>query len=122
MRIVNCENRIEHLPSGCSFGIEENPKHAYWKFGERKSTFIHYVLTGEGVFDNKKVKAGQGFLVTANVPHMYHSSNENPWTYFWVALGNDDATAFCKKHLPLDEDEIFNYDFRDELQTFAKDF
>lgn len=122
MRIVKSENWNEPIPPGCSFGIEENSEHAYWKFGERKSTFIHYVLTGEGVFDNKKVKAGQGFLVTANVPHMYHSSNENPWTYFWVGLGDENATPFCKKHLPLDENEIFNYNFRDELQIFAKDF
>ena len=77
MKIVNAKEWLDSVPQIYSYGIEDISEHAYWTFGERKNTYIHYVLTGEGIFNDKKVTAGQGFLVTANAPHIYKSSKEN---------------------------------------------
>ena len=101
------------------YGIETVSKDACWGRGVRNAYLIHYVLTGEGVFNGHKVKAGQGFLITPELLHEYHSSLDNPWQYFWITLGGIEAMEICKKHISFDENNLFSFDFKPDLLSLS---
>ncbi len=120
MKYINVLEIKMDIPNIYSFGIEDDSLHAYWNRGKRNATYIHYFLTGEGYFNGRKVKTGQDFLLTKDVPHTYCYDKANPWTYFWVAMNNETATSFCTEILPLDQYGIFTYDFTDELNELVQ--
>ena len=114
---IDCEN-LKIL----SFDIEDISKNAHWGKGLRHDTIIHYVLSGEGYFNNKKVKRGQGFVILKNTLTEYHSSKTNPWTYFWVIINGTEDIKTINKYISYDENGIFDYNFTDELTNFTKSF
>ena len=97
------------------FGYEPISTDAHWGRGRRDSFILHYVLTGEGVFNNHPVHAGQGFFIAPEQLHEYHSSPSQPWTYFFLIFGGSDAHALCRRYIPYDENGIFDFDFLPEL-------
>lgn len=97
-----------------SFGYEDIWQNARWGRGSRNEYIIHYVLSGEGYFNNVKLKDGQGFLISPGVLHEYHSSIEKPWKYFWITLEGLRAEEIIKKYIQADGG-IFNYEFKNEL-------
>jgi len=105
-----------------SYGIEADSEKAHWGRGKRNQTIIHYVLKGEGYYNGKKVKEGEGFFIPNESVHEYYSSKENPWQYFWVILEGKDADKLCHKYINMDKNKIFTYDFKEELTYFAKKF
>lgn len=122
MKTINItDNEWENLKI-LSFGTEEISGNAHWGKGVRYDTIIHYVLKGEGYFNGTPVKEGQGFLIKKNTLCEYHSSENNPWKYFWVILNGTEDEKICRKYLDCDKNGIFNYDFKDELKNFAKSF
>lgn len=103
-----------------AFGYEDDFRNAHWGKGQRDAYFIHYVLKGEGYFNGNKVKAGQGFFIHPGNVHEYHSSNRNPWNYFWIILKGEKANEICKKHINYSsENGIFEYNFTPELLNLA---
>ena len=84
------------------FGTENIWQDAHWGCGIRNSTILHYVLSGEGYYNGNRVTAGEGFFIPRNKLHEYHSSEINPWTYFF------------------DENGIFRYSFTEELNIYIK--
>lgn len=109
-------------PAILDFGIEEDPSLAHWGRGTRDKTLIHYVLSGYGYFNGRKVSAGEGFFICRNSMHEYHSSKKDPWAYFWVSLTGELADGLCKKYISVDEYGIFTYDFCEKLSRFSKTF
>lgn len=105
-----------------SFGFEDISENAHWGKGIRYDTIIHYVLKGEGYFNNNKVVEGQGFIINKNTLHEYHSSKSNPWTYLWVIINGTDDEKICKKYIPYNNQRIFDYNFKDKLKVFANSF
>lgn len=103
-----------------AFGQEDDFRKARWGKGQRDTYIIHYVLKGEGYFNGNKVKAGQGFLIHPGRVHEYHSSNKNPWNYFWVIFKGEKANEICKKHINYSKvNGIFEYNFKPELLNVA---
>lgn len=99
----------------CAFGREDIPRDARWGKGSRDIFLIHYVLEGEGYFNSHKVRTGEGFFITPQMIHEYHSSEAHPWRYFWVALNGLRAMEICENHIKTNEDGIFEYSGRGEL-------
>ena len=85
-----------------SYGFEEISRNAHWGRGSRGDFIVHYVMEGEGFFNSKKVKSGQGFLITPHLMHEYHSSKDNPWKYFWVIFSGSRAGEICEKYIHTD--------------------
>ncbi len=57
----------------------------------RTRDIFHFVISGKGTLyidDNiYSIKAGQGFLIPANVKAYYEADNDDPWHYMWIHLG-----------------------------------
>ena len=92
-----------------SFGYEEISEKARWGRGQRNAYFLHYVTSGDGYFNGKKLSAGKGFLISPKMMHEYHSSKSKPWQYFWVSFNGVQAEKICKKHIEADKDGIFEF-------------
>ena len=90
----------------CGFGMEDISENARWGKGSRDVFLLHYVLEGEGYFNSHKVKAGEGFFITPQMLHEYHSSTEAPWRYFWVVLNGPGAVEICKNHININTNNI----------------
>jgi len=99
-----------------NFGFENISSAAHWGRGSRDAYILHYVISGEGYFNNHKVKQGQGFLIIPDLIHEYHSSKEKPWEYFWVIFSGNDAADICKKYINTNENNIFEFE-RCELKV-----
>lgn len=97
-----------------SYGFEDVSKNAHWGYGYREEYILHYVIKGEGFFNGVKVKSGQGFFIEPKKLHEYHSSEENPWNYFWVIFnGNVD---FIKEHfINADKNGIFDFNISSDF-------
>lgn len=102
-----------------TYGYENISKNAHWGKGSRDVYILHYVLEGEGFFNNQKVKSGQGFLITPGFLHEYHSSKEKPWKYFWATFGGDMAEKICQKYISADKHSIFEFNFKPELLNLS---
>lgn len=94
-----------------SFGYEDVSERAKWGRGVRNSYIIHYVLSGRGYFNGTSVSTGEGFLITPGMSHEYHSSKEEPWTYFWVIFDGIEAEDICQKYISCNKDGIFACNF-----------
>ena len=92
-----------------SYGFEDISKNAHWGKGSRDTFIIHYVLGGEGVFNGNPVKKGEGFVITPKTSHEYHSSQNNPWKYFWLTFNGTSAHDICKKYIFSNELNIFKF-------------
>ena len=77
--------------------------------GSRKTYAIHFILEGKGTYTAKgrtyELSAGEGFLITPNVPNSYRADDEDPWRYVYVSFsGADDDTLV--HHAGLDEENV----------------
>lgn len=103
-----------------SYGFEDISKNAHWGKGSRDTFIIHYVLGGEGVFNGNPVKKGEGFVITPKTSHEYHSSQNNPWKYFWLTFNGTSAHDICKKYIFSNELNIFKFDFMGKLLNLCE--
>ena len=79
--------------------------------GVRNSYIIHYVISGKGYFNKKKVCAGQGFLITPGMKEHYHPDDKDPWKFLWI-ISDDPTMAKLFDLLNADKHtNIFEYDY-----------
>ncbi len=82
---------------------------------------LHYVTDGYGVFNGKRIGAGEGFLVIPDVPHHMAADAEEPWRFKWIAFCGSEAT-WQMKNIGLDEtNQYFSFSFASELERFFDD-
>ncbi len=122
MKIIYTEKYSDNMPIVLGYGMGEVSEHMKLNLSEKKVTYIYYILTGESCFNQKKVTAGQGFLVSADIPYTLTEIKDVVCTYFSVALLGEEAYTFCRKHISVDEHGIFTYAFKDELHNFINTF
>ena len=91
------------------YGFEEISCNARWGRGSRDAYIVHYIISGEGYFNGHSVKSGQGFLITPDMMHEYHSSEARPWQYFWIVFSGEDAAGICQKYIDTDERNLFEF-------------
>ena len=121
MKIVQAMYQKEMPLSIHSFGREDDSLKAHWGRGKREVMIVHYVLSGEGYYNGRKVRQGEGFCILPDEMHEYHSSETHPWQYVWVTFGGTEAIDVCGKRLHADADGIFAYDYRPELLRLFDD-
>ena len=82
------------------------------RFGpaERNNYIIHYVLSGQGFFNGRTVKAGQGFLISPKMPEHYFPDSECPWEFIWLIFENSKSLKLLFSEYNSDpESHIFSY-------------
>lgn len=98
-----------------AFGIERVGENAKWGPSRRSEGIIHYVLSGEGVFNGKCVSENQGFYIAPSSLAEYYPDEENPWNYFWINVSPEFANRYIQPTVNANEDGIFEYDFKGKL-------
>jgi len=59
-------------------------------------TAIHYIISGSGYFNGKKLSAGMGFAALKYEYVSYYPDPNDPWTYLWIRIYGDDSKKFFK--------------------------
>ena len=92
------------------------------EFNRTCSVYIlHYVTDGCGVFNGKRIGAGEGFLVIPDEPHHMAADKETPWHFKWISFRGSEARRQMKS-IGLDENnQYFSYGFASELERMFDD-
>lgn len=98
-----------------NFGIEPNSEMAHWGPCRRRSQILHYVSKGRGYFNGMPVSANQGFYISPEGVYEYHSSEEEPWQYFWLMFDGTEAEKLVLSVIHPDDNGVFNFGFADKL-------
>lgn len=98
-----------------SMGYESNPSSTHWGPGIREYGILHYVTEGKGYFNGHPVGENQGFYIAPSQVHEYHSSQENPWSYFWIVVSQDMAEKYVLPYITMNEEQIFSFPFKQQL-------
>lgn len=87
--------------------------------GQRDVYIIHYVLSGQGIFNGTVVKAGQGFLITPGMEQTYHADPADPWSFLWFISDDrrmgDLYPCFC----PTADTHVFTFPCLKEAVALA---
>lgn len=63
---------------------------------------LHFVLSGEGYINGKKVSKNSAFISFEETPMHYYPSEKDPWSYIYCNLrGNEVKKAFIDHGFPL---------------------
>lgn len=90
--------------------------------GVRNSYIVHYVLSGKGYFNGVPVSAGQGFLITPNMPEYYYPDENDPWEFLWI-ISDDPRVADLFEMLNADrQTHIFRYNYLSAARETASFF
>ncbi len=114
-------NRGQEAPlSFLYFGKEQSYPNR--EFNRTSANYIlHYVTDGFGVFNGKRIGAGEGFLVIPDVPHHMMADPEYPWHFKWISFGGSEA-RWQMKSIGLDEtNQYFYFGFATELEGLFDD-
>lgn len=103
-------------------GYEDCAELAHWGPCRRRHHILHFITKGSGFFCDHRISEGQGFYITPNLLNGYHSSQEDPWNYFWLIISKELAERFVVPCLQPDENGIFLYSNRKELSNLIHTF
>jgi AraC family transcriptional regulator of arabinose operon len=87
----------------CSLGYYPNARghYTYRKKGLPEN-FLFYCVDGAGWYKigDKRSEVGpnQFFILPQNVEHAYASTDDNPWTIYWIHFGGDSLAKFNELH------------------------
>lgn len=102
-----------------SIGHSKDPAVTRFGAGVRNCYIIHYVISGKGYFNGNPVQAGQGFLITPNMPEHYFPDEKSPWEYLWF-ISNDEKMATLFEFFMADANtNIFNYNYGSAVKDLA---
>ncbi len=88
--------------------------------GARNSYIIHYVISGKGYFNGRKVLKGQGFLITPNMQEQYFPDSVDPWEFLWVISDDPKILKIFDIYNADQQSNIFNYDYVDKIKETAE--
>lgn len=82
---------------------------------------LHYVTGGCGTYNGKRMTRGCGFLTLPGKRHRIISDSQDPWHFYWIAFGGNDAARQMKSIGLDDAHTCFTFDFFDRLDTLFED-
>ena len=98
------------VPRILSIGVSDDPSVTRFGPSRRKQYIIHYVISGEGYFNGRSVKAGEGFLITPELEvEEYHSNPKEPWKYLWIISEDDAMEHYFELHGADKSSGIFKF-------------
>lgn len=119
MKLITTEGNKNDQLYVVAFGKEDVSANARFRRAVRSTYILHYALSGEGFFNGKRIRAGQGFFIVPGQVSEYHSSDDKPWKYFFVTVNGETAGKTIDKYVHTDENGIFEYDFKSRLLSLA---
>ena len=119
MKLITVENQIRSPFYIVAFGKEDISKNARYRKCVREKYILHYVLSGEGFFNGRRVVEGEGFLITPDKVSEYHSSEDKPWKYFFVIFNGDGAAELISRYVRADGEGVFGFDSLQKLMSLA---
>lgn len=108
------------VPRINSMGFSENPSVTHYGPSVRNQYIIHYVLSGEGVFNGNRVVCGEGFLIEPGMQEHYYPSETEPWGFFWIVSEDPSMAYFFECHRANSETGIFKFHNGYELEAIVK--
>lgn len=78
-------------------------------------TSIHYILDGNGYFNNTKLGAGQFFCALKNTNVCYYPDYKSPWTYIYVDLYGENLSQVLNMYGFTSHNCIGSFDYMDEI-------
>ena len=108
------------LPQICAIGFASNPNVTFFGPSVRNQYIIHYVISGEGIFNGNRVKKGEGFLITPGLHEEYAADEGNPWAFVWIISTDPAMKYFFERHNASAETGIFEFFNLYEVEAVAK--
>ena len=79
--------------------------------------WIHYVISGQGFYNENKLGAGDAFIVYKGDECTYRPEPHDPWRYVWIRLHGEDSEKLIKRcGLPM-ESGVFKFSYSEQLTT-----
>lgn len=86
----------------------------------RDFAIVHFVLSGEGYINGRKLHANQGFIILEGESFCYYPDPENPWSYAWANI-KDAQHTFLNYGL-LQGDRCFDYKSNEVLDRIVSTY
>ena len=112
-----------------SIGYSSDIKETTFGPAKRNLFLIGYVLSGKGVYNNRELHSGQGFLVTPDIVEYIYPDSSDPWELLWFSSIDSrfgDLFTYLKaksnvfEHtLPFELDEIKNFVIANNCKTIS---
>ena len=86
----------------------------------RECFLMHFILSGSGFFNDKKVHAGDGFLICPDELNSFSTDQETSWEHCWIGFqgsGVKDFLTSCK--IPA-SNHIFSFHDVDQLGSACR--
>ena len=93
-----------------TFGVEKCAPDKRLEHGYSASFMLHFIQSGAGYYNGKKLTAGQGFLTISGKYFTYYPDREDPWYYAWVDFTDSDMLVELQSVLKTEDDMIFSFD------------
>ncbi len=71
---------------------------------------LHFISSGKGYFQGKRLKHGQGFLSCKGSRVCYYPDSKDAWTYAWLTFESEDTFNEIASLINFDSDMTFNFD------------
>jgi AraC family transcriptional regulator of arabinose operon len=98
------------VPHILAIGYSGDRKVTRYGPSKRNQYIIHYVISGEGYFNGRIVKRGEGFLITPELPvEEYYSSAKDPWSFLWIISEDSAMEYYFDMHNADESSGIFKF-------------
>jgi len=78
---------------------------------------VHFILSGQGWFDGRLLRAGQGFVCRQNCVSSYRPKPEDPWKYAWLDVSGSEPDRILGL-IPM-EDGVFSWDLHRDADALC---
>lgn len=95
-----------------NIGFSADPKLCRFGPGKRDLYLIHYILQGEGYFNDCLLKEGQGFLITPQTFEHYFPSDTNPWKLLWITSRDPNISEIFNAYNANPQTNSFEYNYQ----------
>lgn len=84
----------------------------------------HFIIEGKGTYTvngkTYELEAGQGFMITPNIPNIYIADDKEPWRYIYATFKGPDSQALVRHAGLSDEDVIFSFPLESDMLQALK--
>ncbi|MBO0457077.1 AraC family transcriptional regulator [Enterococcus hulanensis] len=123
--LINNENLSSEFHI-CEVGYEKCRSTKPTEYAPIDYWVIHYCIEGEGFFSTpffpeRKITAGDFFIIPSNCKNVYYPNREDPWQYRWVGFTGKLMDQFFSK-LKLDKSNcVISHTFDHRIDVLFQD-
>lgn len=123
--LINNENLSKEF-NVCEVGYEKCRSTKPTEYAPIDYWVIHYCVEGEGFFSTpffseRKITAGDFFIIPSNCKNVYYPNRENPWQYRWIGFSGS-LIDRCFSKLELNQYNcVINHSFDHRIDVLFQD-